>query len=192
MLITAVRHNDSNAVHTLLAHGASPNAWESSEEASLVSAALSFVMHRPTGQRVLFSSLGVNWLEYGGGWTSMKSTVNPDIVAALVADGANVDERDHYGLTPLMYACIAGRGDYVAVLLRYKANVNARSQTGVTALMCCSAMPGGVAIARRLIGVGAHVNARDTAGRSVLMYAASLGNVDLVRVLLDNHADKTA
>lgn len=55
-------------------------------------------------------------------------------VKALIAAGANVNEKNKHGLTPLHYATSHARADVVKLLLAAGANVNAKDKSGLTPL----------------------------------------------------------
>ena len=57
------------------------------------------------------------------------------LVELLLDNGANVDERDKFGMTPLMRAAQHGRTDVVNFLLDNDADVNAINNYGWNALM---------------------------------------------------------
>lgn len=72
------------------------------------------------------------------GYNSLHVTVHgkkPDMLLLLLALGGNVDSRDSYGRTPLMWACYGGEDeDLITVLLEWGADLNIRDVTGYTAL----------------------------------------------------------
>src|SRR5262245_5474267 len=59
-------------------------------------------------------------------------------VNALIDGGADVNASDRDGVTPLMRAASAGRGDVVRLLVASRADVNAKTSGGATALMMAS------------------------------------------------------
>ena len=110
-------------------------------------------------------------------------------IKSLLADGADVNDKNEYGVTALMYA--AGKGGNnaaVQALLDAGADVNARdgnSSNGATALMRASGK-GDISIIKQLLDAGADVNI--TAGErnvmTALKFAAESGKEDAVQVLL--------
>jgi len=106
-------------------------------------------------------------------------------VRALLAKGVNVNARDSYGMTALIYAAGAtGRGDaeIVKMLLNAGAEVNVKAYRprdkelvrleGMTPLMA-AATAGDAQITKILLRAGAAVNARDPEGFTALMFAVT-------------------
>lgn len=77
------------------------------------------------------------------GWTAlMKALYNhelnrgfPEIVSALVDNGADIETQIGYGTRPLMLAAGYGEAGVVEVLLKAGADVRAKNEGGRTALM---------------------------------------------------------
>ena len=107
---------------------------------------------------------------------------------AAMKDGADVNHRDDDGVTVLMRAASAGRGDMVAALIAGGADAGAKTSGGVNALMMAS-LGGYVDAARALLAAKADANARDNQGRTALMAAASSGEQAMVDALLAAGAD---
>jgi uncharacterized protein len=65
-----------------------------------------------------------------------SSVVSGDVAraGALLDDGANPEQMDAMGRTPLMLAVIAHRDDMVGLLLAHHANPNAADNSGQTPL----------------------------------------------------------
>jgi len=66
-------------------------------------------------------------------WASLAD--NPATVQALIEAGAPLNQPDHYGYTPLMYAASTdfGRSDVLNVLLAHNADAAIRTRDGKTA-----------------------------------------------------------
>ena len=116
-------------------------------------------------------------------------------VELLVKKGANVNSAEpKKKRTVLMVAAAKGQFDIVKFLYGEGADINARDSDSQTALMYASrnrfnATPDN-AIAKFLLSNGAEVNVRSKKkGFTVLMLAASAGNVELVQQLLEKGAD---
>jgi Raf kinase inhibitor-like YbhB/YbcL family protein len=107
---------------------------------------------------------------------------------AAIGSGADPNQKDSDGVTPLMRAASAGRGDIVAALLTAGADAKARTSGGVDALMMAS-LGGYTEAARALLAAKMDANARDNQGRTALMAAASSGEQPVVDALLAAGAD---
>lgn len=101
------------------------------------------------------------------------SNANPDFVQDLINMGANVNARNNYGETPLMYACGYYSGvnaSVVKVLLDAGAYVNTSDNYGETPLMY-AAKYGTPQVVGMILNAGANVNAKDKEGRKAVDYA---------------------
>ncbi len=112
---------------------------------------------------------------------------NLNEIKELLASGADPNDPDKKGLTPLMLATQKRHKDVMAALISHGADVNAKLNHGFTALFY-PCMFGGADLAKLLIDSGADVNARED-GNTPLMWAAFRGHVDIVALLLANGAD---
>ena len=122
-----------------------------------------------------------------------------EAAAMLLLDkGADIRVRDGaYKVTTLHAACDftnvrVDRSAIAARLIKMGADVNAES-AGRTPLHFAAA--GSAACVRLLLGAGARLEALDNLGRTPLAWAASNGNLESARLLLDagadpNHEDK--
>ena len=108
---------------------------------------------------------------------------NRTAVENFLALGADPNESEADGTTPLMRA-VHGRDPAIAeLLIDAGANVNARNSYGVSALYI-AARAGDPVATRMLLAAGADANTALPAGETVLMTAAKAGNPDVVRALL--------
>ena len=116
-------------------------------------------------------------------------------VIKAINGGINVNTKDKYGYTALMYAALQDDAETVNALLEIGADINAKSNSGLTALML-AAYSGHLEIIDILIKAGADVNARkdNYDGLTVLMEATSSKwtNTETVNALLDAGADVKA
>jgi ankyrin repeat protein len=121
----------------------------------------------------------------------LKAVRRGDITAvrALLARGADVQERDTSGRTALMYAAENGDPTTVQALLTSGVDANAQDWQGWTALMY-AAENGDVTTVQALLANRAHVNAKTAgSGWTALMSAASRGHTAVVQALLANGAE---
>ena len=115
-----------------------------------------------------------------------------ELVARLLAAGANVDGADRHGVTPLQVAIGEGDVSLVRRLLDAGADANKPDAAGEPPLML-AARVGEPEVARALLAHGAAVDARDqTFGQTALMAAVREGHSELARALLDAGADPNA
>jgi ankyrin repeat protein len=108
---------------------------------------------------------------------------NRTAVENFLALGADPNESEPDGTTPLMRAVHSRDPAIAELLIDAGANVNARNSYGVTALYI-AARGGDPVATRMLLGAGADANTALPAGETVLMTAAKAGNPDVVRALL--------
>ncbi|KAI4881687.1 hypothetical protein NFI96_031338, partial [Prochilodus magdalenae] len=115
------------------------------------------------------------------------------LVRLLVEGGAQVNERNQRGETPLLAACRAMRGDQsgstmlrlIRFLIKNQADPNVQDKAGRTALMYACMERAGAEVAAALISVGADPSMEDYAGASALVYAINAHDQDTIQVLLD-------
>ncbi len=109
-------------------------------------------------------------------------------VRSLISQATDVNVRDEYGWTPILWAAMNGHTDIVRVLLVSGANPNTRNKYGWTPLMW-SAGQGYSEIVRSLIASGARLNAQDRNGWTAMMWASD-GNQQETVAILRNGANE--
>jgi ankyrin repeat protein len=108
----------------------------------------------------------------------------------LLDRGADINSRNDYVQTPLMYACMAGRVEVVRLLLARGADPTLRDKQFMTALMSASKgaeLSGSdhVAVIRLLLEDGrVEVDARYVDGWTALIIACAHRHTERARVLL--------
>lgn len=121
---------------------------------------------------------------------------DPEIVSALLAAGAKVNDVDNFGQTALMSAVRRyERGlEVVRILLQAGASVTAADAKGQTALLHLPFLPGDSpgAVFKELIAAGANVNAADAAGQTVLISIVQRRFPELTRLALEAGATVNA
>jgi ankyrin repeat protein len=124
-LVAAVDRGDVDAVRSLLASGANPNARLSYENrVTSVADAVDWVMR---SERIFWHNAPV-LVE-----AADCRTQGVAISEALLRAGANVNGRDNYGRTALLAAARDGNADIVRLLLEHGADLTCRDKDGRTA-----------------------------------------------------------
>lgn len=112
----------------------------------------------------------------------------PDVVGKLIRT-AEINARDSYGETFLIYAVFSGDVDIVSLILSKGADVNARDSVGMTALMH-SASCGYIDLVRLLLTKGADINVRTKYGDTALDLAMEKGHKEIVTLLKSAGAEE--
>jgi len=108
----------------------------------------------------------------------------------LVSEGANVEARDMFVYTPLIYASLHGHFEIVKYLIeKCNANVEAKDRFRYNSLMWAS--DGGyLEIVKYLIEeCNANVEAKDIRGNTPLIVASLEGHFEIVKYLIENGAN---
>ena len=106
---------------------------------------------------------------------------------------ANVNAKDYYDATPLIYAAEKNSDPKVIdVLAKAGANMNARDKDGKTALMYAAGANSNSEIITALISNGAKVNLRDNNRMTAVMHAARNNKAAVVKALIDAGAEELA
>jgi len=115
-----------------------------------------------------------------------------DTADLLLRAGAEANTANDFRTTPLSEACINGNSALVRLLLKSGANPNTAIATGETPLMTC-ARSGSADSVPMLVEYGAAINAKEpTQNQTALMWAAAEHHPDVVKALIDAHADLKA
>ena len=102
-------------------------------------------------------------------------TATPERVGHLVKQGADVNVRNEWGVTPLHFAAIHNRNPaLIDVLVRGCADVNAQDENGFTPLHAAAAY-NEFAVIEALVQSGADMNVLDEYGRTPLERAKEWG-----------------
>jgi hypothetical protein len=110
-------------------------------------------------------------------------------VKALLETGADVEQSDEHGQTPLMFAVAAGHVELVKMLCAAGADVHAtRDDDGGDLWTCAFAKPD-AEIVRCLIEHGLSPNQTRKSGPALLLAFGSQKPTDILKLLLDNGAD---
>lgn len=108
----------------------------------------------------------------------------------LLRHGARINDQDDDGDTALLTAASSGDSAMVNWLVEAGADIERPNHEGTTPLLAALASTDGRSL--YLIERGARVDARDNEGTTTLMVAATVGRLDMVRLLLARGVDPTA
>ncbi len=213
-LVTAVGKRSFDRVQDLLRRGANPNA--ASEGSPLLVLAASSRLFADSVPGSSPGDTAAALLAAGAkpdaadrkGTTALRLsalTANNTLCELLLAYHASVDLADRDGTTPLMAAADRNHLHIMEVLLAHHANPNARNKDGLTPLaysvmskeenLIARLLPerySGIArhpAFQRLMAAGADLKAKTNDGTGLLALAATVGNIDIIRVLFKNGAD---
>lgn len=118
---------------------------------------------------------------------------SPDVVLNALQEGANVNETNEEGMTPLMEAAKSNQNVHILfALLNAGAKIEAMDKKGRSALAWAAGNNSSPMVISALIEAGADVNHVDAEQKTALMYAAQFNpNPAVVSTLLKVGADKT-
>jgi ankyrin repeat protein len=156
-LFDAVIQGDPDQVRSLLSNGADVNAGFRNGLTVLMCAALA-------GN---FESLPRPYIP------PVKSVAIGDrieMVKLLIGVGADVNAKDDFGDTLLMYAARGGSLETVNLFIAKGLDVNARAKDGITALMFAAGI-GKYEVVKTLVQKGADIDVKDNHNRTALTWA---------------------
>lgn len=115
------------------------------------------------------------------------------ILNAIENRNADVNVKDYYDVTPIMYAAEKNSDPKVIdVLVRHGANINAKDKDGKTALMYAAKSNPSPEIISSLASNNASINTRDNNRMTALMYAARNNNASVNKALIDVGSEELA
>ena len=110
-------------------------------------------------------------------------------VRRLLAEGADPNAMNRFGVTPLHEAATVGNAEMLKAMLEAGGNANAAFGEGETVLMT-AARAGNAESVRLLLAHGADVDASENwHGQTALMWAAMENHADIVQLLIDAGAE---
>lgn len=116
---------------------------------------------------------------------------NPAQIKSLLQRGADVDEVDSSGRTPLMHAVMLGNAGNAEVLLDHGANIEAVDQSGRTPLKHAILLKR-EDLVRLLLARGANTEATGGEGGQTPLMTALIGSPKIVKILLQHGANAEA
>ena len=121
---------------------------------------------------------------------------NSKLVKLLIENGADINDKDHWGVSALMHASQIGHLDITKLLIENNADVNAKDLDGNSALIHASDIKYNGSkfprIAKVLLENKADINAKNKDAQTALMKASVAGKLDTVKLLVEYNADTTA
>ncbi len=134
-------------------------------------------------------------LAHGAGNGSLLTAAyngDAERVAELIKSGADVNEANAFGATPMGEAARRGDTAVLKLLLDAGADPESANADGETALMVV-ARTGNTEAAKLLLKAGAKVNARESwGGQTALIWAAAQNQPAMIRLLAANRAEVDA
>ena len=122
-------------------------------------------------------------------YTAYSENLTDELISASKnGKGVNVNEKDEYGSTALIYAVKNNNSNCVKVLIDNGADVNIKNIVGNTPLTIAS-KKGNIKIVKTLLSSGADPNLKGKYGWTALMNAVVPGHVNVVEELLEKGAD---
>ena len=112
-----------------------------------------------------------------------------EAVKALLKKAADVNAAQGDGMTALHWAAMNGDADLVQMLIVAGANVRATTRLGTYTPLYLASQHGHAPVIQALVTAGADVKAGTPNGTTPLMVAGASGELEAVKVLVENGAD---
>jgi len=112
---------------------------------------------------------------------------NIDFIIFLLDKNFNINEKDLYGWTALMYAIVRNNFDVVELLFKHnlKININIKNNDGETKLILAS-IQGYLDIVKLLLLNGSDINSADENGYTALIHSVKKCHIHIINELLSN------
>ncbi|MCD1117118.1 ankyrin repeat domain-containing protein [Chryseobacterium turcicum] len=116
-------------------------------------------------------------------WAAMAG--NPEIIEYFISKGSDVNKLDTKGLTPLAFAAVSGLNDPKVYEAFFKASVNPKHQykNGANILLLAIGNDKDGSLQKLFTSKGLSIKDVDETGATSFDYAASLGNIELLKSL---------
>lgn len=142
---------------------------------------------------VILSSLNVTFAQQRARTQNIhQAIINGDSehVKSLLSGGANINERNRLGGTPLHTAMINGKWEIAELLISKNPDVNVRDKNGKTPLYLAVEKDQQKIVDLLLAKKDIDVNAVTRAGQNALTLAKSKGNTEMTELLLKHGAEE--
>src|SRR6056297_388830 len=141
---------------------------------------------------VLLLLVTFSWAVSADDFYTLCKEGTPQEIQQAIDDGAEVNQQNEDGVTPLMTAA-RHNNNYEAVLTLYNngAYVNSRDNEGWNALMYAVRYNDNKDVVRILLRMNSRVNIDDTDGTTPLILAVKYRDEEIVRMLLNYGANVT-
>eukprot|EP00833_Pecoramyces_ruminatium_P003156 jgi/Orpsp1_1/1177188/evm.model.c7180000060509.1 len=110
------------------------------------------------------------------------------IMELLLNHGANANDKNRSGVTPIMIACSKNQQDIVEMLINHGANIHDTSSLNLTPLIF-ACQNDNVEIVDLLVSRGANINHQDENGSTPLIHAIRERNLNIIRYFIQHGAD---
>lgn len=119
---------------------------------------------------------------------------NPDLnsIDMLLTNGEDINQRDSFGRTALMWAAEGNRLEIARFLLDNGAAIDLKDNNGNTALIIIASLEKRIDMARLLLTKekeASIINLKNNDGSTALYIASWKGNLEMIRLLLANKAE---
>ncbi len=116
-----------------------------------------------------------------------------ELVKLLILKGANINDANAFGKTPLHYAVVNENVEMIKFLIDLGANLEARDEEEKTPIFIASWLNTSFEVLKVLVDSGANVNAKNERGETPLHYLAiDCDRPEFFELLIENGADVNA
>lgn len=188
-LIAALVTNDTKQALALVNRGADPNTRYNSPPAPTLKLLLNRVFHRSPD--IAESSPTAFMLACRAFYKQPETAYDPQLrrkecpqlVQAMLTHGANTNEKDADGNTPVIKAAMTRNREAIDLLMAHGANINAQNRRGWTALQYVMDMDTDIRLVQQLLAYGADPKLANINGQNALTLAQSQERPDIVALL---------